>query len=62
MSHYTRADSPHSNFSAPDLSTAKLYHEFCTSEEKQPLSKQMYHKVFNEEYNLAFEKCETEYV
>lgn len=64
-SHYSRADSPQREYLSPDLSTAKmyaLYREFCTSEGKQPLSEWMYRKVFNEEYNLAFGRCETEYV
>ena len=64
-SHYSRADNPIREYLSPDLSAAKmyaLYCEYCANERKQPASQWVYRKVFNEEYNLTFGRCETEYV
>ena len=56
-SHYSRSDNPNRKYLSPDLSLAKIYSLYKIICTKEQVSDWVYHKIFNERYNLCFGMC-----
>ena len=57
-SHYCR-ESSNRQYLDKDLSISEMYRQYlleCTANQRQPVKKHAYQKIFNEEYNLSFHK------
>ena len=52
-SHYSRRDNPNKQYLSPDLSISKMY-SLYKEKVSNPVSKWIYHKVFNESFKLSF--------
>lgn len=54
-SHYSRVKNPHREYLSPDLNISKLYNLYLQSDEfEQKVSRFVFTKIFNEEFNLHF--------
>lgn len=53
-SHYCRSDAKHRKYLSAELNMTKIHSDYLTQNPENPISYELFRKIFNEDFNISF--------